>query len=172
MMTNSIEVALTTSYIGKNTFDHIPLFKEELILVTPTSSDRENAAPKDAINLEQVDLSVFKHEKFVLFKPNHNLRYCTDKIFTACGFEPNILLETDNWESCYNMAKQGLACTLLPYYPLQRIKNATRVKLFRIKGSPYRQLNLYYQKSHNNAALIDKFVEVTKRTVAQDIWDF
>jgi DNA-binding transcriptional LysR family regulator len=70
------------------------------------------------------------------------------------------------------MAKQGLACTLLPYYPLQRIKNATRVKLFRIKGSPYRQLNLYYQKSHNNAALIDKFVEVTKRTVAQDIWDF
>ncbi|MBS7526377.1 LysR family transcriptional regulator [Fusibacter paucivorans] len=172
MMTNSIEVALTTSYIGKNTFDHIPLFKEELILVAPMAENTDNAVRNDTQNLEQVDLSIYKEHKFVLFKPNHYLRQFTDKLFSDHGFEPDILLETDNWESCYNMAKQGLACTVLPYYPLQRIKNAPRVRLYRIKGSPFRQLNLYYQKSRNNAVLIDRVIEVTKRTVNKDIWDF
>ena len=85
-------------------FDREMILEEELVLFAPKSfvpefvQDAEHSRPC-------IDLSCAKAQPFVLMKQGSRLRGKVDNIFDDFGINPNIILETANWETGINMVR-------------------------------------------------------------------
>lgn len=99
-----------------DSFERIPLFTEELILVTPG----EKSFLKKYFGKGPIPTSVkpalFKDETFILLKPGHHTRNMSELIFTDAGFYPNHVMEISNAETVVRLVEQLQAVTFIPYY--------------------------------------------------------
>ncbi len=166
LASGDLEVAFTNAVINNNAFGHVPLFKEELILLAPDSFAPSRIEKNENSTLPIIDLSCLKDCSFVLLKPKHRLRQMIDRIFSDIDIQPKIIFETSNWETCYSMVTEGLAFTILPYSPLNRFYWTNNlVKRYGLNGNHYRQLSIYYRKNTYHPELIEAFINLTKSII-------
>lgn len=154
-----LELAFTNKPMSSKAFGHIPLFHEELLLLTPASFSPKTAGKDKKHIFPVLDLTCVQDSPFVLFKPRHHLRQMTDKIFGDYDFKPNIIFETSNWETCFRMVKEGMAFTILPYSPLHRDYWADHaIRQYSISGEYSRLMSIYYRKNTYHTELIETFI--------------
>ena len=163
LASGDLEVAFTNAVINNKTFGHIPLFREELLLLTPSSFTPPSIEKKEKSDFPIIDLSSLKDCSFVLLKSKHRVRQMIDRIFSDYDIQPKIIFETSNWETCYSMVAEGLAFTILPYSPLNRFYWADNmVKGYGLSGNHCRQLSIYYRKNTYHPELIESFITLTQ----------
>jgi DNA-binding transcriptional LysR family regulator len=164
LMTGVLELLFTNLVIDNKAFGSIPLYIEELILLTPADFKPPRIAEREGSHFPVIDPACFENHPFVLFKHNHQLRKLANKLFADYEIQPNIFLETDNWELCFSMVEAGLAFTLLPYSPLKKIQaeSLNKINFFSIKGNYSRQLFAYYRKDMYHQRIIETFIEMTQ----------
>lgn len=163
LASGTLELAFTTANINNNILGRVPVYDEELILLTPSSFTPTSVSERGKHSLPMIDLSQVGDHPFVLFKPRHQLRKEADKVFTDTGIRPNVILETDNWETCYCMAEEGIAFTVLPYSPLKKKNFSDKVNLYRFGGNnSSRQLSIYYRKNTYHLKIINTFISFTQ----------
>jgi DNA-binding transcriptional LysR family regulator len=161
----NLELVFTTSVIENKALGRIPLYNEELLLLTPIDFIPPVAAKKEGHYFPVIDLSGIEERPLVLLKQKHQLRKLIDRIFSDFGIQPNVILETDNWETCYYMAEEGLASTILPYSPLNRLFLTDKIKnvnCYSIDGNYPRQLSVYYRMHTYHHKIIETFIDTTK----------
>lgn len=162
-----LDAAFTISPMSSKVIEHIPLFNEELLVLTPSSFAPKSVETDEYHNSPILDLSCIEEYPFVLLKPRHRLRQLIDRIFTDHDVKPNIIFETNNWETCFSMVTEGMAFTILPYSPLQKILWANdAIKQYSIKGEYHRQLSVYYRKNTYRQELIEAFIGSTQSILA------
>lgn len=162
-----LEVAFSNTPMTSKDFGHVTLFHEELLLLAPASFIPQAVEKDEKHTYPTLELSCAQDYPFVLLKPHHRLRQMIDKVFSDHDIKPRIICETDNWETCFGMVTQGIAFTILPYSPLQRVVwTDTTVKEYGIKGEYDRQLSLYYRKNTHRLALIESFIRSTQSIIS------
>ncbi|MDR0718326.1 MAG: LysR family transcriptional regulator [Treponema sp.] len=143
----------------------IALKKEEMLLLVPKDFHLSDKA--GGKNTSNPFLALQKAGKvpFVLVKQGHQLRNIIDKIFADMGYVPNIILETDNWETCLHMVKSGIAFTILPYARIDI--DGERVHKYSLKGDYYQQAFLCYRKNTYFSKVMTEFITITLSVFSQ-----
>lgn len=94
------------------------LIKERLFLVVPKALlVTHYGACLDAIRSEcdrDLDLFLFEKFPFILLRKGNRVRTLLDSYMERIGFVPKIILETENTETAYALAAQGMGVTVYP----------------------------------------------------------
>ncbi|MBS4103319.1 LysR family transcriptional regulator [Tsukamurella paurometabola] len=101
-----IDAALVSPPPAADVFTVTPLFDQALVLVPPPDS------PFAARS--EVSLAELADEAFILARAGLGTRSATDAVFRGAGFEPRIVLETEDMAMARAMAQQGLGLALVP----------------------------------------------------------
>jgi len=83
-----------------------PLFEDEIFFAAPADS------PYAA--MDEVDLSAFAGERFVSLNEGYVTHDRFLDAFRVAGFEPNVVMTTNDIFSLMNLVGGGIGCTLLP----------------------------------------------------------
>ena len=162
LCSGNLDVAFTYTEIKNKKVELLPLLDEEMVLMTPTSFKPPILIKEDEHKFPIVNFSAIENYPFVLFKSGLHLRSITDKIFSDFNIEPNIVLETDNWQTCVGMVKQGEAFTILPFSTLAPKDLSHYVNCYSIEGNYYRYIYVCYNKSTYFSKIIEKFISLTQ----------
>jgi DNA-binding transcriptional LysR family regulator len=94
------------------------LLQERLFLVVPRSMmNLYYGACYDAVVSEcsrALDLTLFARFPFILLKKGNRVREMLDRYMDRVGFTPNIVLETENTETAFALAAQGMGVAVYP----------------------------------------------------------
>ncbi len=94
------------------------LAEERLFLVVPKPLLIENySACLDAIISEcdrNLDLFLFERFPFILLNKGNRVRTVIDSYMEQSGFKPQVVLETENIETAYELASRGMGVTVYP----------------------------------------------------------
>ena len=99
--------AVTTDLIHENLFIVAPkvLMKEYFGEDYKSVMDSYNKKP---------DLNIFKDLPFILLLNNDRIRTTVDSEFRKAGIEPHVRLETQNVQTAFVLAAEGLGLTIIP----------------------------------------------------------
>jgi DNA-binding transcriptional LysR family regulator len=94
------------------------LIDERLFLVVPKAMMTAcYGACYDAILSEcqrNLDLTLFERFPFILLRKGNRVRTMLDHYMARIGFHPKIILETENTETAFALAEQGMGVTVYP----------------------------------------------------------
>ncbi len=92
------------------------LMTEHLYLIIPDSILQEYFGPLSEQVLEKyketLDLKLFKDLPFVLLRPGDRIRSIADREFFRNGISPEIRLETENIQTAFALASEGMGITI------------------------------------------------------------
>ncbi len=94
------------------------LIREKLFIVAPKSLLREQFGDKYNLTLERYrenpDLKILKDLPYILLLNNDRIRTFVDSEFRRAEIEPQVRLETQNVQTAYVLAAEGLGLTVIP----------------------------------------------------------
>lgn len=145
---------------------YIPLFSEELVLVTSADNPLcEKAVRKENCTYPWIDIRLFGQERFILYKPGHRNRLLIDKLFTDYGIVPNTFLDTNNIEGALHLAQKGCGSCFAPELYAQNLLalegNDSPIRLFSV-GEPvnYYQYYVAYRNNVHITRYLKEFVNI------------
>ena len=100
-----IEVLGVTTY---------PLLQERLFLVCPAQITEAVFGEKAPQIRERPDVRVFQQQPFILLKKGNRIRAMLDSYLAKMDFVPSVILETENIETAFALASQGMGITVYP----------------------------------------------------------
>jgi DNA-binding transcriptional LysR family regulator len=158
LLSGKLDIIFTTKMINHDTVECDPLYREEMLLLTPLDFKPETAPKPDDNTYPVVNLQTLGNVPFVLMKPRHQIRIMAERIFAGAGYVPNIILETDNWETCLRMTESGIAFTILPN--AHRNVDTENFQKFALDGGYYRQTFLCYRKNAHVSKVMTEFIQL------------
>lgn len=127
----NLDLVIGFSPIGSETIKETHLMDERLFLVVPPNLMQEYFGSKaDQIRRkshQKLDLSLFTNIPFIALKKGNRLRTMIDQYGEKIGFQPNILLETENTETAFALAQSGMGITIYPELFRMRIPHSLEV---------------------------------------------
>ena len=118
-----------------------PILNERLFLACPKTLSR-SLFPDGTIpgGEGRPDLRAFRGQPFILLKKGNRLRAILDRYMEKADFLPNVTLETENIETAFALASQGLGITVYPELFLSTLHGAAdadsaRLDFFPLPGS-------------------------------------
>ncbi len=150
------DIEITTNLFYNHTSKSHNLFvcSEEIYLAVPN-----NEKYKD---IESIDLAEMKNEGFISLFGSKQLRTICDKFCHHCGFEPNVIFESDNPQAVKNMIGANLGVGFWPEFTWGKI-NSRHVKLLKI-NSPVcmRDILISYKNIKPDNGYVESFFEFLK----------
>ena len=150
------------------------LTKERLFLVVPKKILEEHYASSLEKTVskckESLDMKLFKELPFILLKKGNRVRAMLDEYMERTGFEPNIILETENTETAFALASKGMGITVYPELfmwaiPKKEAKNAD-VEFFPIRDKQTTgTLVIANMVEHYLPTAASKFIETCKEGI-------
>ena len=98
--------------------EYTELMKDHLYLVLPKTLMAQSFGNKAQEVLEEykknMDISIFKDLPFILLKEGDRIRAIVDREFYAKGLKPQIKLETQNIQTAFALASEGMGLAVCP----------------------------------------------------------
>ena len=141
------------------------LYREEIGLAAPEGSslrafeDEEHPYPV-------VDIQELEKLPFILVKRSQNLRKSIDEMFDAYGIKPHILLETNNWETCYRMVARNIGYTIIPHTPLFASLETAGVRRYSLPGAHDREVRIFWSKRGYKPESLKHFVKLCQERLS------
>lgn len=126
-----IHFAITNEYISQPDMEMFPIYDEKLELITNKNHPLNE--------MKTIQLSDLTEEPFIISKPSFQTRKDILNAFSSEGLAPNILYETERFETACSLVREGLGISIIPESYLQssfleslRIRQINNNKLTRI----------------------------------------
>jgi len=87
------------------------LLKEHIFLGVPDIPKYEKCISEYK---KTKDLRAFRECPFILLKGNDRIRTLVNAEFNRCGYQPNVVLETENIQTAYCLAAEGMGISFCP----------------------------------------------------------
>ena len=86
--------------------------------------------------------------------PKHRAEGCIRIGYEKAGFQPKILLKSNDLESLLMMVASEQGITVLPSYCVEKLNNAENLVYITLDGEEdYEDIYMMWKDGHNNAAL-------------------
>ncbi|WP_175615784.1 LysR family transcriptional regulator [Piscibacillus halophilus] len=140
-------------------FRNIPIQREDIVLVAPKTHR--------FANITTLELSEVSTEPFISFKKEQQFRETVEDLCLKAGFEPNIICETDDFQTINKLVASRLGVTLLPKSLVKKsklttvvnIKNPTAERVYYLSWRENRYLSLAAQKFRES--LIEHYTQLS-----------
>ena len=142
----NVHFALTNEEIRHQDITSIALYKESYILLTP-----KDAFPKQkTIQLDELPL--------ILPNKNSQVRKHLDDYFNRVGIHPNIIMESDRFESATNLVHLGIGYAVIPRFYYQSF-NTRNLDYIKIRPNLGRKIYINYLKKRKHSEQVLSLIE-------------
>jgi DNA-binding transcriptional LysR family regulator len=151
-------------YGGKNenpVLHYEELSSNECVLLAPKGYRAAILEGKGGRPFPCIDLHTLAHENFVLMKKGHQLRIMQDHVLSEMQFNPNVILETDNWQTSIRLVESGVAFTILPNEDTGFFRHD--FEKYALEKTFKRTLRLCYRKNAYITKVMADFIAMTRR---------
>lgn len=160
-----LDLVVANRLIEDGMVDSTLLYREEIILMAPDSVELK--ATEDSSRIYPVvEVDELRELPFVLVKQGQNLRRSIDALFDAYDINPHIILETNNWETCYRMVAQNIGFTIIPHVRQFSSLVETGVKPYSLPGAHYRDVRIFWSKKAYQTESLGHFVTLCKKLLS------
>jgi len=146
-----VDAGLLTLPIDASDMVTVPVLREELLIVTPTThplARRRRVAPHDLAG-----------QPFVLFEVGSATRRVIDRFFASEQIEPTIVMDTENVEIIKAMVKTGLGIGIVPYQSVAREVRAGQFFCARVDGHELvRETGWVYARANRTPRMIEELL--------------
>ncbi|MGE7664477.1 LysR family transcriptional regulator [Ureibacillus composti] len=167
VLQNKIEICINMLPITNKDLVYETLYEEDFYLVIPRNHelfDQNNTKPIHV----PFNPSRLNNEKFILLKPGLGLRRFTDQIFEKYNIKPQIVLETNNIENAFRLAKNGAGLTIIPEGVVTRDQIKVNSNLYTLGNPTYKNKIVISYKIDNVLSPAAKaFLDFTKEKFMQ-----
>ena len=101
------DLGLVTLPVDASDFIEVPLFQDELLLITYPAHPLAKKTPIAPADLDR--------QPFILFESGSITRRLVEEFFTRQRIEPHIVMETENVEIIKAMVRNGLGISVIPW---------------------------------------------------------
>jgi DNA-binding transcriptional LysR family regulator len=154
-----LDVIICLEKSGSPNITYIPLSRNEVLLLTPVDFIPRGLTIAQDREFPCFDISCLSGKPFILMKKNHRMRSIQDLIFKENDCAPNIILETDNWQTCLRLVESGVAFTLLPNISFETFN--VHAGMYSLEKDYARTPYLCYRKNAHYTRILDEFVKTT-----------
>ncbi|NLG53881.1 MAG: LysR family transcriptional regulator substrate-binding protein, partial [Clostridiales bacterium] len=164
-----VDTVIAANHFSKAETEVVPLLMERLFWVIPNAFLAQkygDEKPRD------IDIIEFYNYPFIFMIKENRIRAIMDKYFNRIGMAPDILLESDNIETTFSLAHQGMGIAIYPEMFLHNLspmlKNEDSVSYYPINDiSTVSELVIAYKKGRYinkfERELIDICVKQSKK---------
>jgi DNA-binding transcriptional LysR family regulator len=113
LVASRFDLGLITLPVPEENLRIIPLFEEELLLLSPAPKLVRGGHPStfQAANLKDLP--------FVLYPKRSNMRAIIDRFFLEIGIAPKVVMEADDTEALKRLVEAGFGHSILPEHALR-----------------------------------------------------
>ncbi|HLR70200.1 MAG TPA: LysR substrate-binding domain-containing protein [Pseudogracilibacillus sp.] len=151
LLDNDLDLGITFLPVDDEEMESIPLFTEELALVT--SSNHPFA------KLQELEMEMVGNMPTVLLPENFFLRQLIDTYFAKLGIMLEPTLEMTTLDSLIQMVVEEIGVTILPEPYLDSLDNNKIVKVKLVHPTPKRQIGFVYRKNKFMCTATSTFIE-------------
>jgi DNA-binding transcriptional LysR family regulator len=182
----SIDLYLGTGPFDNKLFHAENLAEEQLYLAVPADcplnagleeyqvSDRDIKLDTVKLNkTKPVDLSLFASRQFILQKQGQKLYSLAYEIFSASGFNPDVILYSERIETAFSWTLAGIGLSFIPDFLIRfgnYYKHPVYYKLKSEKAS--RHLCIAFRKNRYLSRVAIEYIAVLKRLIGSGTWQF
>jgi DNA-binding transcriptional LysR family regulator len=178
MLQNDRVDLIIDSYDTKDDrFEYTALAAEKILLAVPAAhacntGNRALYAQADELydgriaaeQLQEIDLSAFQNEKFILLKSGNSMYKHAKSAFDACGFDPTVNYRLDQLSTSFRLTASGNGVCFVPDIMFKAHRYNEDVVFYNIKGAGSRTLYAATQRSNHHITVIQKF-----KTIAWEV---
>jgi DNA-binding transcriptional LysR family regulator len=121
----------------------------------------------DVDELPQIDLSVFRDEKFIFLKPGNSMEKHTQAAIDVCPFVPNVSFQLDQLSTSFRLTASGNGLCFVPDTMFKTHLYNENVVFYHIKGAGRRTLYATNHRNNHETTIIRKFKEVAGEVMRQ-----
>src|SRR5699024_1542185 len=151
LLDNDLDLGITFLPVDDEEMESIPLFTEELALVT--SSNHPFA------KLQELEMEMVGNMPTVLLPENFFLRQLIDTYYAKLGIMLEPTLEMTTLDSLIQMVVEEIGVTILPEPYLDSLDNNKIVKVKLVHPTPKRQIGFVYRKNKFMCTATSTFIE-------------
>ena len=149
------DLGLVTLPVDASDFIEVPLFQDELLLITYPSHP---LAKKTQITPADLD-----RQPFILFESGSITRRLVEAFFTREGIESHIVMETENVEIIKAMVRNGLGISVIPWQAAADDVRQKQLFCSRIAGQTLtRQTGWIYPKMSRLPRMVAEVMKVAQ----------
>ncbi len=152
------------------------LIDERLLLAVPKDMARRSLGTEytalQSGRKGPPDLSLFVHMPFIMLKEGNRIRAMIDAEAERTGFRPNVILEVENLETAFALARRGMGVTVYPelfrwcIHRSEALQGGEDVDFFPLSGEETTgALNIAWMESHYQSRAACDFVAVCKQAM-------
>ncbi|MGH0052086.1 MAG: LysR family transcriptional regulator [Sphaerochaetaceae bacterium] len=158
LLSGDADIICSSADLNDILFDKQVLTREEMAIMAPLSFkplQREHRADR---LFDVIDLSELNEKPFAIMKHGHQMRRMQDAILENGHVHPNIILETDNWETIIGMVANDMAFSILPLVldKLEEVRPFSQI--FCTNERFNRELSVYWRKMAMQKEAVKAFV--------------
>jgi DNA-binding transcriptional LysR family regulator len=158
LRSGSLDVGLLTLPVHGADLVQVPVMREELLLVLPSTHKLAKAR-----RISPADLAA---QSWVLFESGSSTRRVIDGMFEENSLRPRIVMETENVEILKALTSIGMGLTILPYQALAQEARAGTLRVRRIEGvTMVRETGWVYVRGPRVPRVVQHMFEALKRTM-------
>ena len=175
LLSEEIEILIDYDFDEK-VFETIPLKKEKILLAVPKAFEindlfKENQLTAEDVHqdrhlesdVQSVDLSRFKDEKFIQLKAGNNMQKKGEKICKQYGFVPQSIIKVDQLMTAYNIAASGMGIAFTTDSVVKAVSDTGNLIFYKLEGKhSERILKIAYKKKAYVSPAVTAFVNVAK----------
>ncbi len=160
-----LDLVVANRLIKGNSVHNALLYQEEIGLVTHASVSLK-ATIYNTHSYPVVEIDKLNNLPFILVKQGQNLRRNIDEFFDAYGIKPHIILETNNWDTCYRMVEQNIGVTIIPLTNHFISWEKSDIKRYSLPGNHYRDIRIFWSKRTHQPPSLNSFVKLCQERFA------
>jgi DNA-binding transcriptional LysR family regulator len=113
LLESRFDLGLISLPVSETNLKIMPLFEEELLLLSPAASRVRGGHVGTVRPSELTDVP------FVLYPKRSNMRQIIDRFFAEIGFTPRVVMEADDTEAIKRLVEAGFGYSILPEHALR-----------------------------------------------------
>jgi len=113
LLDRQLDLGLISLPVPEDHLEIIPLFDEELFLLSPSSTQVRGGA------ITTVSPASLEEVPFVLYPKKSNMRLKIDAFLKEVGVTPRVLMEADDTEAIKRLVESGFGYSILPEHALR-----------------------------------------------------
>ncbi|UWG98907.1 LysR family transcriptional regulator [Dehalobacter sp. DCM] len=165
------DLALATP-LDNREMDSVPLLKDNVLLAVyhdhPLIQNLSGQKSGAQNEFQQIDLTVFKEDPFILLSPENHVRNISDQIFTDYHIVPRIILESASIELAHRLVTQGMGLTFILESMINLYGLEEQSRYFQFTTGAYtHNLNICYRKDSYLSKIMLNFIRIAQTQTQQ-----
>lgn len=166
LLDGDLDLAIVPLPVSSQKLDYISIYEETLQFAYCSSNIAQNQLYREASSKSCFDLSHFQDEPFILLKHGFKMRKLSESIFESYGFQPNVVFETENYDTINSLISNNYGVSILPSF-ITKYDNVSYVKLD--CESSRRHIVATYLKSSAGNKIINEFIKCLQTVLQENL---